>query len=230
MTTPQQQLLAAELGHAHDVTLETTFDFLNTDDLDDGFPVEKLPTLDDALVWFVDQGVIHHEGADRSRGQAAADPAAAARSLTRIRMVRAALREVADSIVEQRAPTPGALDTVNRALHARQVIELIPAPDGVNVDHRHVGDPIDDALARLADPLVRELTAGHPERIRICDNDTCRWIFYDTSRTGRRRWCDMATCGNRAKAARHRARAKGIKGPDVLDASDAPGPSPARAS
>ena len=86
--------------------------------------------------------------------------------------VRAALREVADSIAEERAPDPAALDTVNRALHARQVIELIPAWDGVNVDHRHVGDPIDDALARLADPLVRELTGGHPERIRICDNDT----------------------------------------------------------
>ena len=55
-------------------------------------------------------------------------------------------------------------------------------------------------------PLVSELTAGHPERIRICASDTCQWVFYDTSRTGRRRWCDMATCGNRAKAARHRAR------------------------
>ena len=54
--------------------------------------------------------------------------------------------------------------------------------------------------------LVAELTGGHPERIRICDNDSCRWIFYDTSRTGRRRWCDMATCGNRAKAARHPAK------------------------
>jgi predicted RNA-binding Zn ribbon-like protein len=78
----------------------------------------------------------------------------------------------------------------------------------VAVDHRHVGDPIDDALARLCDPLVTELTSGTPERIRICDNDRCRWVFYDTSRTGRRRWCDMATCGNRAKAARHRAKSK----------------------
>ena len=104
----------------------------------------------------------------------------------------------------------GALETVNRALHARQVIELVPAPDGsISVDHRHLGDPIDDALARLADPLVLELTTGHPERIRICDNDRCRWVFFDASRTGRRRWCDMSTCGNRAKAARHRARTKG---------------------
>jgi predicted RNA-binding Zn ribbon-like protein len=199
---------AIDPNHAHDVSLEGTFDFLNTNDLENGFPLERLPTLDSALEWFVDRGVIHYEGAERSRAQAIEAPSAAADELARIHRVRDALREVADSIAEHRAPTAEALDTVNSALHARQVIELIPARDGVNVDHRHVGDPIDDALARLADPLVRELTAGHPDRIRICDNDTCRWVFYDTSRTGRRRWCDMATCGNRAKAARHRARAK----------------------
>jgi predicted RNA-binding Zn ribbon-like protein len=200
---------ATDPNHAHDVSVESTFDFLNTHDLENGFPLERLPTLDSALAWFVERGVIHYEGAERWRAQAADEPSAAAQELARIHDVRAALREVADSIAEQRAPDAGALETVNRALHARQVIELIPAPDGVNVDHRHVGDPIDDALARLADPLVRELTGGHPERIRICDNDRCRWVFYDTSRTGLRRWCSMATCGNQAKAARHRARAKG---------------------
>lgn len=208
MSTPVTDLLSR--GHAHHVRLDDTFDFLNTDELENGFPVDHLATLDDALEWFVGRGVIHGEGADRLRLQAAADPVAAARDLARVHAVRGALREVADALAEQRPPRAGALDTVNRALHARQVIELVPAADGcVSVDHRHVGDPIDDALARLADPLVTELTSGHPERIRICDNDTCRWVFYDTSRTGKRRWCDMATCGNRAKAARHRARVKG---------------------
>ncbi len=196
--------------HAHDVDLEDTFDFLNTDDLENGSRVDRLPTLGDALSWFVERGVIHGEGADRLGHQAETDAATAQRDLARIRAVRGALRDVADAIVEQRPPHAGALDTVNRALHARQVIELVPASDGcVAVDHRHVGDPIDDALARLCDPLVSELTGGDPERIRICDNERCRWVFYDTSRTGRRRWCDMATCGNRAKAARHRARTKG---------------------
>lgn len=195
--------------HAHDVRLEDTFDFVNTDDLENGFPIDHLSSLGDALTWFVERGVIHSEGADRLRASAAADPAAAERDLARIKTVRGALREVADAIVEHRPPHPGSLDTVNRALHARQVIELVPSNDGcVAVDHRHVGDPIDDALARLCDPLVSELTNGDPERIRICDNDTCRWVFFDTSRTARRRWCDMSTCGNRAKAARHRARAK----------------------
>ena len=196
-------------GHAHGVDLDATFDFLNTLDHDDGFIREHLENLDDALNWFVDRGVIHREGADRARAQVTSQPAAADRDLNRVRAVRQALREVAEAIAEHRVPSAGALDVVNRALRARQIIELVASPDGCSVDHRHVGDPVDDALARLAEPLVTELTAGHPERIRICASDTCEWVFYDTSRTGRRRWCDMATCGNRAKAARHRARAKG---------------------
>ena len=196
-------------GHAHGVDLEATFDFLNTRDTDNGFPVEKLASLDDALAWFVDRGVIHSEGAVRAQAKVAEQAVAGDKDLDRVHSVRDALREVAEAIAAKRAPRVAALQTVNRALHARQVIELVPAPDGVNVDHRHIGDPIDDALARLAEPLVTELTAGHPQRIRVCDSDTCQWIFYDASRTSRRRWCDMATCGNRAKAARHRARARG---------------------
>lgn len=211
---------AVDVGHAHGVDLEGTFDFLNTLDTDDGFVVEKLRTLDDALDWFVERGVIHREGADRARAKVATQPAAAAKDLDRVRTVRNALREVATAIADHRAPRATALSTVNRALHARQVIELVPAPDGCSVDHRHVGDPVDDALARLAEPLVSELTSGHPERIRVCASDTCEWIFYDASRTARRRWCDMATCGNRAKAARHRARARQEAAGEALSSGD----------
>jgi predicted RNA-binding Zn ribbon-like protein len=199
---------ASDQGHAHGVDLEATFDFLNTLDREDGFPRERLTSLDDALDWFVDRGVIHREGADRARGEAASQPVSAERDLGRVRSVRKALREVADAIATHDVPSSGAMDTVNRTLRSRQVIELVAGPDGCSVDHRHVGDPVDDALARLAEPLVSELTGGHPERIRICASETCQWVFYDTSRTGRRRWCDMATCGNRAKAARHRARTR----------------------
>jgi predicted RNA-binding Zn ribbon-like protein len=209
-------------GHAHGVDLEATFDFLNTADFDNGFPVEKIPSLDDALGWFLERGLIHREGADRVKAKVATDPEAVEKDLDRVHDVRDALREVAEAIVEKRVPKASALATVNRTLHARQVIELVPGPEGCYVDHRHIGDPIDDALARIADPLVSELTGGVPERIRVCASDTCQWIFYDASRTGRRRWCDMATCGNRAKAARHRARAKQQAGaPEPAESSAA---------
>jgi predicted RNA-binding Zn ribbon-like protein len=194
--------------HAHDIELDDTFDFLNTYELQDGVPNDHFGSLSIALDWFVDRGVIHLEGADRVRAVNESRPAIGEQNLSRIKIVRGALRELADAIVEERAPDSTALANVNRALHARQVIELVAGPDGWSVDHRHVGDPIDDALARIADPMVRELADGHPHRIRVCANERCQWVFYDGSRSGRRRWCDMTTCGNRAKAARHRARAK----------------------
>jgi predicted RNA-binding Zn ribbon-like protein len=65
---------------------------------------------------------------------------------------------------------------------------------------------VDDVLARIAEPNARQICEGREDRFRICANDMCQWIFFDESRPGNRRWCDMATCGNQAKARRHRAR------------------------
>lgn len=199
--------------HAHDVELHDTFDFLNTYELQDRRPIDHFESLSAALDWFVDRGVIHMEGADSVRAVDESRPAIGEGNLAKIRSVRGALRELADAIVEVRVPDSDALATVNRSLHARQVIELVAGPDGWSFDHRHVGDPIDDALARIADPMVRELADGQPLRIRVCANDRCQRVFYDGSRSGRRRWCDMTTCGNRAKAARHRARGRESNAP-----------------
>ena len=82
-------------GHAHDVSVDTTFDFLNTLETEDGFPVETLPTLDDALSWFADRGLVHVEGADRARREAAEQPDAADRDIERVHTVRGALRQIA---------------------------------------------------------------------------------------------------------------------------------------
>ncbi len=186
-------------GHDHGVQLDDTFDFINTleNDANDGTPNEHLPSAEQAVQWFAARGLIHAESLDASE-----------KDLEHIRTVRAALREVTDAVVENRAPKPSSLDRVNRTLRARASMELVAGPDGVGIGHRHVGDPINDALARVTEPLVQELASGNPERLRVCANDLCRWVFYDESRAGQRRWCDMASCGNRAKAARHRARQK----------------------
>lgn len=53
---------------------------------------------------------------------------------------------------------------------------------------------------------------GARARVRACANPECRWMFIDASRNGSRRWCDMAACGNRAKAQRHYLRAKAARG------------------
>jgi predicted RNA-binding Zn ribbon-like protein len=59
-------------------------------------------------------------------------------------------------------------------------------------------------LWSAADLLVQ---APH-RRIRQCANPQCLWLFLDASKNGTRRWCDMAACGNRAKARRHYLRSR----------------------
>ena len=51
--------------------------------------------------------------------------------------------------------------------------------------------------------LQHILSENGQQRIRRCTNDDCLWLFLDESKNGTRRWCDMASCGNRAKARRH---------------------------
>jgi predicted RNA-binding Zn ribbon-like protein len=59
------------------------------------------------------------------------------------------------------------------------------------------------AVARAAGELVASRDLG---LVRACPGRGCGWLFLD--RAGRRRWCTMALCGNRAKARRHAARAR----------------------
>jgi predicted RNA-binding Zn ribbon-like protein len=60
--------------------------------------------------------------------------------------------------------------------------------------------PIAQAVADL-------LTSEEVSSIRECEADDCDWLFLDNSRNHSRRWCDMKSCGNRAKARRHYQRA-----------------------
>lgn len=64
--------------------------------------------------------------------------------------------------------------------------------------------PLAAAMAISALTLLRVETLT---RIKICPN--CGWLFVDRSRNASRLWCDMAVCGNRAKARRHYGKARG---------------------
>ena len=130
-----------------------------------------------------------------------------------MRGARAALRAIWDAEVEHRVPDQRALDTVNIILREAPRIELVAGDDCCGIGHRHnADDPTGEALAGLVGPLVRAIAAGESGRFRICANDGCRWVFEDTSRGGRRRWCDMTSCGNRAKVRRFRSRRRAGEG------------------
>jgi predicted RNA-binding Zn ribbon-like protein len=47
------------------------------------------------------------------------------------------------------------------------------------------------------------LTSPDLPFVRECAGYDCGWLFMDTTKNRSRRWCDMTTCGNRAKGRRH---------------------------
>lgn len=61
-------------------------------------------------------------------------------------------------------------------------------------------------LATVAREAILLLGGPNRERVRRCEGEGCAILFLDGSRRGDRRWCSMAGCGNRAKAAGHRLR------------------------
>ena len=213
MTTKSTANHPPTTEHAHgNVPLETAFDFLNTLELENGALVERLTDFDAAVDWLATHGVVQNRA--RFATWATADKGRAA-ALAQLVRTRTALRDVAHAVAHEDIPDAKAIEEVNRAMRSHQRIELVAAKDGCRLGHSHVGDPIDDVLARIAEPIVRQIGEGHDDRIRICASETCRWLFYDESRSGRRRWCDMATCGNQAKARRHRERQKQLAGDEV---------------
>ncbi len=64
----------------------------------------------------------------------------------------------------------------------------------------------------LLEPLVRSaarfLAGADLRRIRKCGNEKCVLYYYDATKNQSRRWCSMALCGNRMKAAAHYRRRK----------------------
>jgi predicted RNA-binding Zn ribbon-like protein len=204
-------------SHAHHADVAAFIDLVNSLEFDDGVAIEHLPTVRDATDFFVRRNLAHAE----SLTEAAGDERAAERRLARLRAVRTAAREVFDAVVEDRGADEAAIERLNEALRHRPLVELTAGRGGCGVGHRHVGDPWDEAVARILEPFVQSVAEGDTDRFRICANDGCRWIFQDESRAGRRRWCDMSTCGNRAKAARHRARQKAGETAETGEASAA---------
>ncbi len=122
------------------------------------------------------------------------------------------LREALFVLIEHLIDDPGAqlsraaLATVNdRAACAPPVPSL--RPDG-KVGHAGTWHSGLSAVAR--DGLA--LFDLGDAKLKWCANPTCTHPFLDRSRGHRRRWCEMAACGDRAKAAAYRARRRADAG------------------
>ncbi|MEV6432154.1 CGNR zinc finger domain-containing protein [Nocardia sp. NPDC051463] len=155
-------------------------DLLNTRWIENG-PQDLLTDAAGLGVWLDSAGLAHRASADQ-------------RTLEAVLAARTAIYDV----VKHRTASG-----LNDVLEHGRVRRTLTGSGPTDVDD--VADPAWLAAWLAADNLLR-LIAEAPDRIRQCAHPDCVLFFYDTSKNGTRRWHSMATCGNRAKAARHYAK------------------------
>ena len=185
-------------------------DFANTlDDRLTDHAKELLNRYTDLVSWSHQVGMVTERAAQRLMHQATRRPGDAAAVVERAIPLREALYRLFSAIVGKRQPPEADLALLNAALgEALARSRIVPTAQGFRW-----GWTDDEALDRLLWPVVRSaaslLTSEELAAVRECAAANCGWLFLDISRNRSRRWCNMAVCGNRAKARRHYERLQG---------------------
>jgi predicted RNA-binding Zn ribbon-like protein len=185
-------------------------DFVNTDDARLGQRVDVIASFSAFVDWLVAAQVVDAERAAVLRRRAVEQPSGAAAALVEAQRVRNVLRQLADGRRDARAALTldQIVDEINRVL-SRSVgtRRLEAAADG---SYARSFAPVGDAFGGLVIPIVESavdsLVRGELGRVRQCADRRCPRVFADDTKSHTRRWCEMATCGNRAKARRHRGK------------------------
>lgn len=185
-------------------------DFLNTIASPHGEPIEWLNTGNDLLNWLQHAGVINAKITKRFRSENA-------RTLDNVAAEARVLREWLRSFVKQHAGKPfqpnilKELEPLNQLLARDEIYFQIGAGDGnaPRMQTMRRWEKPEELLLPIAEAIGDLVCHVGFNFIRRCENDACTLMFYDRTKSHARRWCSMAVCGNRAKAAAHRARKRG---------------------
>jgi predicted RNA-binding Zn ribbon-like protein len=155
-------------------------------------PKDYLRGYDELVVWARESGLVEREAAEWLRAEAVARPDEADAVLARAGKLRAGIYATAVGADGWRAV---AAEAERAAASARLTPEGWVLPQQLEL-------PVLAAARGAAEFLLSDRRST----VRACPGRQCGWLFVDPS--GRRRWCSMATCGNREKQRRHSERAR----------------------
>ena len=163
--------------------------FVNTVDLEDG--PEELTDPNTLSAWLVARRLMEP-------GQVAG-----AADLTHAIAVREAIRGVIGAN-SGAAVYPLDVATLNGAIAASRLRARFGSDGKARLEPEAQG--VEGALGRIVAAVFAAMGEEDWKRLKTCGSHSCRWVFYDRSRNHSSRWCKMASCGNRQKAMRFRAR------------------------
>jgi predicted RNA-binding Zn ribbon-like protein len=162
----------------------------------------------DLLDWLVRSGAVDQGVAARFGGDTAAVDAVAAEA----RELRQWLRDLVERHAGAPLEVPDAvmLEPVNRLLAQDDSYpRLVTGENGLRLERQRRWTSPRQLLLPIGETIADLLVHADFRLIRTCEGSGCTLMFLDRTKAHGRRWCSMAVCGNRAKAAAHRARAAG---------------------
>jgi len=172
---------------------------LNTVSRVNGLDLDELNSDDDVLRWLARLGL------PVGREATALPPQAL---LQAARTLREAIRPLLIQRQAGKQIEPGALNAYLQ--QGRSYLELVPQGNGeLQLLRLWPRETAEQTLAPLAEAAAELLATGDFNLVRRCENSECVLWFYDRTKSHHRRWCSMATCGNRHKVAAFRQRQQG---------------------
>ncbi len=172
------------------------------------FPEEHLNHYTDLVTWTLQIGILSQQEAQQLLHDASANPQLAKTVLANAVVLREAVYHLFSALAAGRPIASGDLAAINQVLPlAMAGPRLVSTSSGFDWDWEDNVLRLDCMLMPVVRSAAQLLTSGELDRIGECADDRgCGYLFFDISRNRSRRWCDMNSCGNRAKARRHYAR------------------------
>jgi predicted RNA-binding Zn ribbon-like protein len=174
---------------------------------------DLIDTYDDLLAWARQATILTPEEAAALGATARQGTRTGADALAQAR----ALRESMYAVFSARAaglPAPAAdLQTLNRSIgRAMAHGGLTPSGSRFEWGWPETAPGLDRVAWWVARSAAELLTSMDLTFVRECASYDCGWLFMDATKNRSRRWCDMRTCGNRAKSRRHYERRRAASG------------------
>jgi len=196
---------------------DRALDFLNSVTAPWGTEFEWLANGRDLLTWLEQAGLLPPDVARRLMTEFSDA------TLDDIAQQARELREWLRNFVKTHSGRPlspdivADLDRVNRLLEQDDTYRQIVAPDLTNLagtgkrqlllwQRQRRWQRPEDLLLPIAEIIGELVCRANFTLVRNCEGPACTLWFHDISKNHTRRWCTMSVCGNRAKAAAHRAR------------------------
>jgi predicted RNA-binding Zn ribbon-like protein len=180
---------------------ELAWDFTNTSSArGSAAHQEHLRDFDTLMQWVEHARVMTPSDCAYIRTAQSGHPRRARRVFARAIEMRELIWTIGSALAEQRPVATSLLDLLSAA-HAEN---LRHAQVRMRLgSYIFVFDPRRDVEAAILGPITLSALTLLMEkdllRTRRCAGQECGWLFFDTTKNNRRRWCDMRVCGNRAK-------------------------------